>query len=197
MAEAAPQHSEEERARREERAAKFGLQASVSAAEKAAEGMVMPAVPEAPPEMQMLSAEDLKQREERAAKWGTTPANPLDSIVGAAPKGAFWEKRRDTAEDEVPRPEAVHIFGVDKLSTEDLLRFWVAEGVPVPTCVEWGNDSNPSPSPNPNPNPHPSPNPHPHPHPHPNPNPNPNPNQVCWHCSEATACPSSSVPPPP
>lgn len=141
VAEAAPQHSEEERARREERAAKFGLQASVSAAEKAAEGMVMPAVPEAPPEMQMLSAEDLKQREERAAKWGTTPANPLDSIVGAAPKGAFWEKRRDTAEDEVPRPEAVHIFGVDKLSTEDLLRFWVAEGVPVPTCVEWVNDS--------------------------------------------------------
>ena len=54
---------------------------------------------------------------------------------------AFWEKRRDTAEDEVPRPEAVHIFGVDKLSTEDLLRFWVAEGVPVPTYVEWVNDS--------------------------------------------------------
>ena len=104
MAEAAPQHSEEERARREERAAKFGLQASVSAAEKAAEGMVMPAVPEAPPEMQMLSAEDLKQREERAAKWGTTPANPLDSIVGArVPSGRSGATRLRTRCPD-PRP---------------------------------------------------------------------------------------------
>jgi len=141
VAEAAPQHSEEDRARREERAAKFGLHASVSAAEKTAEAMVMPVVPEPPPEMHLLSTDELRQREERAAKWGTTPANPLESIVSAAPKGSFWEKRRDTAEDEVPRPEAVHIFGVDKLSTEDLLRFWVADGLPVPTYVEWVNDS--------------------------------------------------------
>ena len=66
VAEAAPQHSEEDRLRREERAAKFGLHASVSAAEKAAEGMVLPVVPEAPPpEMQLLSVEELKMREVR------------------------------------------------------------------------------------------------------------------------------------
>ena len=98
VAEAAPQHSEEERARREERAAKFGLHASVSAAEKTAESMAMPEAPaEAAPEMQMeiqtLSAAELQLREARAAKWGTTPANPIESIVSAAPKGAFWEKR--------------------------------------------------------------------------------------------------------
>ena len=41
-------------------------------------------------------------------------------------------------------PQAVHIFGVDKLSTEDLLRFWVADGLPVPSYVEWVNDSSAS-----------------------------------------------------
>jgi hypothetical protein len=146
VAEAAPQHSEEERARREERAAKFGLHASVSAAEKTAESKAMPEAPaEVAPEMQVeiqtLSAAELQLREARAAKWGTTPANPIESIVSAAPKGAFWEKRRDTAAEEVARPEAVHVFGVDKLSTEDLLRYWVAEGVPLPSHVEWVNDS--------------------------------------------------------
>ena len=41
----------------------------------------------------------------------------------------------------MPRPEAVHVFGCDKLSSEDLLRFWVADSLPVPTHVEWVNDS--------------------------------------------------------
>ena len=45
----------------------------------------MPVVPEPPPEMHMLSTEELRQREERAAKWGTTPANPLESIVSPTP----------------------------------------------------------------------------------------------------------------
>lgn len=137
---AAPEVSEEERAKREARAAKFGLVASVSAAEKAAEALVAP-TPMAPEEVPLLTAEEVLQRQERARKWGTQPSNPLESIISAAPKGAFWEKRRDAEADEVARPEAVYVFGVDKMSTEDLLRFWIAEGVTPPEHVEWINDS--------------------------------------------------------
>ena len=106
VAEAAPQHSEEERARREERAAKFGLHASVSAAEKATEGLVAPTSPvvaEAA-EIALLTVEELRHREERAQKWGTQPRNPLESIVSAAPKGSFWEKRRGDTLRTLPLP---------------------------------------------------------------------------------------------
>ena len=138
---AAPEVSEEERAKREARAAKFGLVASVSAAEKAAEALVAPTPMVAPEEVPLLTAEEVLQRQERARKWGTQPSNPLESIISAAPKGAFWEKRRDADADEETRPEAVYVFGVDKMSTEDLLRFWIADGVTPPEHVEWINDS--------------------------------------------------------
>ena len=96
-------NSAEEMAKREARAAKFGL-----GAEK---------VSKAPPEAQLLTAEEVEIRNERAAKWGTVPHNPLDSIIRAAPKGAFWEKRRDAAAEEEARPECVHMFGVDRMGT--------------------------------------------------------------------------------
>ena len=41
----------------------------------------------------------------------------------------------------VPRPEAVHIFGTDRLSTEDLLGYFTAERLAPPSSVEWINDS--------------------------------------------------------
>ena len=111
VAEVAPQHSEEDRVRREERAAKFGLQASVSAAEKAAEGLVAPTAAAAVPEVAeitLVTMEEVRQREERAEKWGTQARDPIESIVSAAPKGSFWEKRREVAAEEVtaqPQPQ--------------------------------------------------------------------------------------------
>ena len=69
----------------------------------------------------------------------TYPYTPTPNQVSAQGAKAFWEKRRDTAEDEVPRPEAVHIFGVDKLSTE------------------VGSNPNPDPHPHPTPTPNPPP----------------------------------------
>ena len=42
---------------------------------------------------------------------------------------------------EDPRLEAVHIFGTDRMSTEDLLGYFAAEGLAPPLSVEWINDS--------------------------------------------------------
>ena len=73
------------------------------------------------------------------------PANPLDSIATLAGDGAFWERRRDAQPDEPARPEAVHVFGTDRMSTEDLLLYFVTPGVTpaesAPQWVEWVNDS--------------------------------------------------------
>lgn len=125
--------TEEEIARRQARAAKFG--GDVPAAVLAAP--VAPAVP-----AQMLTMDEIAAREARAAKWGVEQAaNPLDSIATLAGADAFWEKRRDASADEVPRPEAVHIFGTDKMSTEDLFKYFVIDGAAPPAWVEWVNDS--------------------------------------------------------
>ena len=63
-----------------------------------------------------------------------------------AGKGAYWESRRDASAFEPARPEAVHVFGTDRMSSEDLLRYFLpAEGAAAvgtpPLWVEWVNDS--------------------------------------------------------
>ena len=130
---------EEELERRRARAAKFEMPAAEPSAASA---------PVAPP--QLLTMEEIARREARAQKWQEAgvelkPANPLDSIATLAGDGAFWERRRDAAPDESARPEAVHIFGTDRMSTEDLLLYFVTPGVTpqvqAPQWVEWVNDS--------------------------------------------------------
>ena len=51
----------------------------------------------------------------RAAKFGVETNDPLATLDRAAGSNAYWEKRRDAADDEEARPEAVHIFGTDKM----------------------------------------------------------------------------------
>lgn len=48
------------------------------------------------------------------------------------------EQRRDAPAEAARRPEAVHVYGVDVLSSADLLRYFGDYG---PTYVEWINDS--------------------------------------------------------
>lgn len=47
--------------------------------------------------------------------------------------------------EEVARPEALHIFGTDRMSTEDLMLYFITPGVTpqeqAPQWVEWVNDS--------------------------------------------------------
>lgn len=58
-------------------------------------------------------------------------------------QAGLWEKRRDTAADEEVRPEAVYIYGTDKMSTDEILRYFAGagEGGAHPTCAEWIDDS--------------------------------------------------------
>ena len=60
-------------------------------------------------------------------RFGVEVKNPADLVVGAAPKNALWEKRRDAAVGEVERSEAVHIFGTDKMGTADLFRLFMGK----------------------------------------------------------------------
>ena len=136
--------SAEELAKRAARAAKFMSDTPVEdgagtpAAAPAADAMGMEEEPAAP---LILSPEEVAARAERAAKFGVEVKNPADLVVAAAPKNALWEKRRDAAVGEVERPEAVHIFGTDKMGTADLFRLFMGKGPEEPTHVEWVNDS--------------------------------------------------------
>ena len=63
-------------------------------------------------------------RAERAKKFGVEKAaNPLDAIasaaggVGKTKEAGLWEKRRDAAADEVPRDEAIYVYGTARTPT--------------------------------------------------------------------------------
>eukprot|EP00965_Chrysotila_dentata_P215295 6188685-Pleurochrysis_carterae.AAC.1 len=124
--------TEEQRAKLEARAKKFGLPLPEPPAAGAPESAALSST-DVPMEKEvpLLTAEEVAAREARAAKFGVEAKNPLELIEKAAPKGAFWEQRRDAAPDETPRPEAVYVFGTDRLSTADLLGFFSASGIPV------------------------------------------------------------------
>ena len=97
----------------------------------------------------MLTMEEIARREERAKKWEVNLEekkwDPLAAIATASGPKAFWEKRRDASPDEQPRPEAIHAFGTDRMSTEDLMLYFIEPGVTTeedaPQWVEWVNDS--------------------------------------------------------
>jgi hypothetical protein len=67
--------------------------------------------------------------------------DPLDVVerraASAVHKG-YWERRRTALPAETPRLESVYVYGVDKLSTNELLLLFHAHS---PQWVEWINDS--------------------------------------------------------
>lgn len=113
----------------------------------------------------MDSSEEEQKRQARIARFGLPQSNPFyqpdddtnariararrfgaDSIVAATeasvaashnPKPAL-EVRRDPAPGEQPRETAIHVFGVDQLSTHDVVNHFTKYG---PSWCEWLNDS--------------------------------------------------------
>ncbi|GBF90683.1 splicing RNP complex component protein [Raphidocelis subcapitata] len=106
--------SEEEKAKRAARAAKFGVSR-----------------PE-PVDAYAPDPEEVK-RKERGAKFGT----------GYNPEGALmdmdlFETRADAPPDAARRPDAIYLYGVDVMSTADVKGYF---GDYAPRFVEWINDS--------------------------------------------------------
>lgn len=129
--------SEEELAKRAARAAKFGVE-EVPAA-------VVPApAPAVAPET-MLTMETILERRARAEKFEVAPVDPLMQLNKGSSVGegkAFWEGRRDAGAEEEAREAAVHVFGTDKMSSEDLLLYFSRCGLASDAqWVEWVNDS--------------------------------------------------------
>lgn len=85
----------------------------------------------APPEV----PEDEEKKKARAERFGVEYQAPdADGLMDVD----LFETRKE-APPEVPRrPEAVHIYGVDLMSTSDVLKYFKEYG---PTYVEWLNDS--------------------------------------------------------
>ncbi|KDD74159.1 hypothetical protein H632_c1521p0, partial [Helicosporidium sp. ATCC 50920] len=110
--------SEEEQARRAQRATRFGT---------SAQGLTWQApAPE----------EENEARRRRAAKFGVE-FRPVDA--SGQRDQDLLESRSEIPPPEVPRrPEALHVYGVDVLSTGEILRYFAAY---APTYVEWLNDS--------------------------------------------------------
>eukprot|EP00798_Chlamydomonas_sp_ICE-L_P003692 gene3692-13760_t len=79
-------------------------------------------------------AEDEEAKKRRAAKFGTiyqpTEAALMDMDL--------FEDRREVPLEIVRREEAIHIYGVDVMSTSEVLRYFTDYG---PTYVEWLDDS--------------------------------------------------------
>ncbi|KAL4426356.1 hypothetical protein ABPG77_004650 [Micractinium sp. CCAP 211/92] len=109
--------TEEEAAKRAQRAARFGLPST---------GLEWQ-----PPQ----PSEDEEKKRARAARFGVE-YQPKDE-TGLMDVDLF-EARRDPSAAVPRRPEAVHIYGVDLLSTGDILKYFADYG---PKFVEWINDS--------------------------------------------------------
>lgn len=112
-------HSSEEEQKRQARIARFGLPQS---------------------NLYNQPDDDTGARIARARRFGA------DSIVAATeasvtanhdPKPAL-EVRRNPAPGEQPRETAIHVFGVDQLSTHDVVKHFTKYG---PSWCEWLNDS--------------------------------------------------------
>lgn len=108
-----PGATQEEVAKREERAAKFGASADA---------------------LRWEPAEDLAQRAARAARFGTQFAPAQDAMMDVD----LLESRREPSLSHALRPDAAYVYGVDLMSTADVLRAFADYG---PRFVEWINDS--------------------------------------------------------
>ena len=60
------------------------------------------------------------------------------SVDAGVDQSLLMEQRREADPAGAPRPEALHVYGVDLVGTRDLLTFFSVYG---PTYVEWIDDS--------------------------------------------------------
>uniref|UniRef100_A0A383V5T6 Nuclear cap-binding protein subunit 3 n=1 Tax=Tetradesmus obliquus TaxID=3088 RepID=A0A383V5T6_TETOB len=109
--------SEEEIAKRAARAKKFGLPEERQAPSYAPD------------------PEDLK-REARAKKFGMKYEKPTPDTL--LQKQDLFEPRKDAPEDVPRREVAIYLYGIDVMSTSDVLAYFDEYG---PSLVEWINDS--------------------------------------------------------
>ncbi|GFR48894.1 hypothetical protein Agub_g10839, partial [Astrephomene gubernaculifera] len=109
--------SQEEQAKRAARAARFQLSAPLA-----------PSVDAYRPD------EELQARARRAAKFGV-PYQPTDAVLMDMD---LYEQRREVGSDVERRPNAIYLYGVDVMSTKEVLSYFTEYG---PVFVEWLDDS--------------------------------------------------------
>mmetsp|Transcript_28228 Transcript_28228/g.53757 ORF Transcript_28228/g.53757 Transcript_28228/m.53757 type:complete len:380 (-) Transcript_28228:295-1434(-) len=108
--------SEEERVKREKRAAKFG-------------GTLLG-----------LTAEEVEKAEKmrlRAERFGPVEPAPPEDVAGSMDIDPL-EARKEAQRDAAARMDAVYLYGVDTMSTKDCLAYFEEYG---PRFVEWIDDS--------------------------------------------------------
>jgi hypothetical protein len=81
-------------------------------------------------------AEDAEKRRQRAERFGMTP--PTGGEDAGLMDVDLFEERKEAPADVERRLEVVHIYGVDLLSTKDILNYFGDYG---PKYIEWINDS--------------------------------------------------------
>lgn len=89
------------------------------------------------------SAEQVAKLEQRRKRFGAVELERKDDVEEALVErpviaGRMLETKRDVALGEDGREEALHLFGVDMLRTNDIMRYFREYG---PSWVEWLNDS--------------------------------------------------------
>ena len=147
-------YSEEELRKREARAAKFGTTAPSALIRPSDEEVAAAAAAEAAAAAAAERAEALKAaKQRRAERFGIEYDPATDPTVnpgamgegGAAGNGMdggmeldFLEEAKAAPEGAEVRPEAVHLYGTDSMSTRDIFTYFKAHG---PSHVEWINDS--------------------------------------------------------
>ena len=82
-------------------------------------------------------AEDEQKRRQRAERFGTQYTQPTVEDSGLMDVD-LYEDRKEAPVEVERRSNAVHIYGVDLLSTKDLLSYFADYG---PKYIEWINDS--------------------------------------------------------
>ncbi|EFJ46016.1 hypothetical protein VOLCADRAFT_93817 [Volvox carteri f. nagariensis] len=107
----------EEREKRAARAARFGMEA-----------------PSATPLDAYKPDGEVEARARRAAKFGV-PYQPADAVLMDMD---LYEQRREVGKDVERRPNAIYLYGVDVMSTKEVLSYFEEYG---PVFVEWLDDS--------------------------------------------------------
>lgn len=79
--------------------------------------------------------EDELKKQQRAARFGMEYQEP---DLSGQRKVDLYEKRKDAEESSSSRLDTIHVYGVDLLSTKEIMKYFSAY---MPQYVEWINDS--------------------------------------------------------
>ena len=82
-----------------------------------------------------MSSEHETKKKQRAQRFGTEYKQPDASGMMDVD---LLESRKEASESSSSREETLHVYGVDMLSTSDVLKYFSEYG---PQRVEWINDS--------------------------------------------------------